>query len=277
MASKQLIVNADDYNTDPERNRGILEAADKGIVTSTTVLSNLPLEPGTIDTLKNVFKNRIGIHLNITKGAPLCADSNTLTDQNGQFFDKQTAWKKALSKLYNPDELLKEFSAQIEMLLDNGIVPDHIDSNNHIHVFPVLADITAQLANKFNIKFIRVPQETFNFSDLNISKTFIKKYFIYSLSLIAKKFFQRSGLVFPDHFSGIAFPSLLSRESMIKFIDHLPNGTTELMCHPGYESELNPFSNSDRKKEMISLTDGAIISEIKKNGIKLVSFNDLNI
>jgi len=276
MASKQLIINADDYNTDPERNRGILEAAEKGIISSTTVLSNLPLDPETIGNLKNIFKNRIGIHLNITKGAPLSANSKTLIDQNGQFFDKQTAWKKALSRLYDPAELLKEFSAQIEMLLDNGIVPDHIDSNNHLHIFPVFADITAQLANKFKIKSIRVPRETFTFSDLNISKTFIKKYFIYSLSLIAKKFFQKSGLIFPEHFNGIAFPSLLSKESMIKFINQLPNGTTELMCHPGYESELNPFSNSDRKKEMLSLTDKDIITEINKNNIKLVSFNDLN-
>ncbi len=276
MATKQLIINADDFNSDPERNRGILEASDNGIVTSTTVLSNLPLDSKTLTKLKATFKRGIGIHLNITKGTPLCPGLSTLIDQNGQFIDKQTAWKKALSRLYDPDELLKEFSAQIEMLLDSGIIPDHIDSNNHLHIFPVLADITAKIAKKYKIKYIRVPRETFIFSDLKISKLFIKKYFIYSLSLIAKKFFQKTGLIFPDHFNGIAFPSINSKESMIKFIHNLPQGTTELMCHPGYESDINPFSNIDRKNELLSLTDKLIIKEIKKHNIDLISFHDLN-
>jgi predicted glycoside hydrolase/deacetylase ChbG (UPF0249 family) len=162
------------------------------------------------------------------------------------------------------------------MLLDNGIVPDHINSNNHLHIFPVFADITAQLSNKYKIQFIRVPKETFYFSDINFSKTFIKKYFIYSLSLVAKKFFVKAGLRFPDHFNGIAVPSLLSKESMLKFIQQLPPGTTELMCHPGYPSAGNPFSNSDREKELLILTDKDIMSEIKKNNIELISFSGIN-
>ena len=274
MELKQLIITADDFNADTERNRGIIEASYKGILTPTSVISNLPLDSETITALKNSF-NGVGVHLNITKGAPLSSDSRTLVDKTGQFFDKQTAWKKALSKLYDPNELLSEFSAQIERLLDNGIVPDHINGNNHLHIFPVFADITAQLANKYQIQFIRVPKETFYFSDINFSKTFIKKYFIYSLSLVAKKFFVKAGLRFPDHFNGITVPSLLSKESMLKFIQQLPPGTTELMCHPGYPSSGNPFSNSDREKELIILTDKDIMSEIKMNNIELISFSDI--
>lgn len=274
MGLKQLIINADDFNSDPEKNRGILEASEKGIVTTTSVISNLPLDTETVTALKNSF-NCVGIHLNITKGTPLSTNSNTLKDKYGQFFDKQTAWKKALSKLYDHNELLKEFSAQIEMLLDHGIVPDHIDSNNHLHIFPVFADITAQIANKYKIKFIRVPKETFYLSDINFSKTFIKKYFIYSLALMAKKFFVKAGLIFPDHFSGIAVPSLLCKESMLKFIKQLPQGTTELMCHPGYKSATNSFSNLDREKELLILTDKDIMSEIKKNNIELISFSNI--
>jgi len=275
MTSKQLIITADDFNADAERNRGILEASDKGILTTTSVISNLPLDIETVIALKISF-NGIGIHLNITKGAPLSTNAHTLVDKNGQFFNKKTAWKKALSKLYDPNELLSEFSAQIEMLLNNGIVPDHINGNNHLHIFPVFADITAQLANKYKIKFVRVPKETFYFSDINFSKTFIKKYFIYSLSLVAKKFFVKAGLRFSDHFNGIAVPSLLNKESMLKFIQQLPPGTTELMCHPGYPSAGNPFSNSDREKELLILTDKDIMSEIKKNNIELISFSGIN-
>ena len=39
---KQLIVNADDFGRAPGVNRGILEAYEAGIVTSTTVMINYP-------------------------------------------------------------------------------------------------------------------------------------------------------------------------------------------------------------------------------------------
>jgi predicted glycoside hydrolase/deacetylase ChbG (UPF0249 family) len=92
---------------------------------------------------------------------------------------------------------------------------------------------------------------------------------------VAKKFFVKAGLRFPDHFNGIAVPSLLSKESMLKFIQQLPPGTTELMCHPGYPSSGNLFSNSDREKELLILTDKDIMSEIKMNNIELISFSDI--
>jgi predicted glycoside hydrolase/deacetylase ChbG (UPF0249 family) len=92
---------------------------------------------------------------------------------------------------------------------------------------------------------------------------------------LAKKFFVKAGLRFPDHFNGIAVPSLLSKKSMLKFIKQLPPGITELMCHPGYPSSGNLFSNSDREKELLILTDKDIMSEIKMNNIELISFSDI--
>ncbi len=46
--NRQLIVNADDYNTDEGRNRGIIEAARRGIVTSTSVLANAAWPEGAL-------------------------------------------------------------------------------------------------------------------------------------------------------------------------------------------------------------------------------------
>ena len=66
-----LIVNADDYNTDPERNRGIIEAAKNGIVTSASVLTNTAGLDEALSALEQVLGPRIGVHLNLTRGKPL--------------------------------------------------------------------------------------------------------------------------------------------------------------------------------------------------------------
>jgi len=77
---KYLIVNADDYNTDSERNRGIIQAVQDGMVTSVSVIANLHGEDGALAKVKGAMGARIGIHLNLTRGKPLVSGLKTLAD-----------------------------------------------------------------------------------------------------------------------------------------------------------------------------------------------------
>ncbi len=123
MSPRYLIVTADDYNTDRARNRGILETVSKGIVTSVSVLANMPWEENALAELKAACGPRIGIHLNLTRGKPLCPELKTLTLAAGCFFTKQAAWRKALLGLFDLQEIEKEFAAQIEHLIDRRYCP----------------------------------------------------------------------------------------------------------------------------------------------------------
>ena len=49
---KRLIVNADDFGFSPNRNRGIIESVEKGIVTSVSILVNFPAAEEAIDFVK---------------------------------------------------------------------------------------------------------------------------------------------------------------------------------------------------------------------------------
>ena len=120
--AKRLIVNADDYNTDPERNRGIIEAVRRGIVTSTTVIANTPWQDASTAGLKSAFGDRVGVHINLTKGAPIVQGLSTLVDDEGRFFDKGAVWRKALLGLFSLREIETEFAAQITLLRERGIV-----------------------------------------------------------------------------------------------------------------------------------------------------------
>ncbi len=274
MPEKYLIVNADDYNTDRERNRGILQAARDGIVTSATVIANLPWEDNAIPDLQEVLGNRIGIHLNLTKGSPLASCTDSLVNENGQFFEKKKAWRRAMLKGYNLKEIESEFAAQITRLKDAGIMPGHIDGNNHIHVFPGIADVVARLANDFGIDKVRLPLELFNTGDYFKAGT-LKKCFIGTLSKGAKPIFKRFNLRFPDYFAGLQFPNVTDVESLGSFIKTLPHGITELMCHPGFRNESNNFSTIQREKELLSLTNFSILEKVRYSDIKLISYNDI--
>ena len=273
MSGRYLIVNADDYNTDWERNQGILKAAQQGIVTSVSVLANCPWQDNTFSGLASLFQKKAGIHLNLTRGYPLTAGLTTVVDGKGRFLEKHAIWRKALAGRLDTDELEQEFSAQILRLKEAGIVPDHMDGNNHIHVFPGIARAAARAALRFGIQKIRLPLERFSL----IRKCAPKKIFIGALSLRARAIFKHHGLMHTDYFAGIHEPCVCRAASLRGFIRNLPEGTTELMCHPGYCSASgNPFSNDEREKEAAALIDQGVLSDIKKYSVTLISYSDLS-
>lgn len=276
MNERFLIVNADDYGTDPQRNRGILESAQHGIVTSTTVIANKMKLDDSLSQLKHVFGRRIGIHLNLTSGVPLGGKAKTLTDPFSRFFDKRTVWQKALHRAFDLKEVEREFTAQINHLLALGIRPDHIDSNNHIHVFPGISSVVARVARAFDIRSVRLPLEPYTRWRQYAGAGTFKKSFIGLLAKKAAPVFREHGLRFTDAFYGIQFPQVSRVESLKDFVANLCAGTTELMCHPGYAGDgSNPFSSTEREGELKALTHPEVVEEIARRHVRLVAFVDV--
>src|SRR4030095_8186486 len=69
-AARTLIVTADDFGLTAGVSRGILEAGARGIVTSTTVMVNRPIDPELIARLEASGLGA-GLHLNLTLGTPI--------------------------------------------------------------------------------------------------------------------------------------------------------------------------------------------------------------
>ena len=276
MTGKRLIVNADDYNTDAERNRGIVQAAKEGIVTSVSVIANLPLIEKDIVQLQEVFGARVGVHLNLTRGIPLTPHSRTLAGKDSRFLPKREAWSRALFRGYDVEEVKQEFAAQISRLKEAGLSPDHLDGNNHLHVFPGIAEVVAQLANDFQISKIRLPLEPFDTWRQYYSAGVWKKALVGWFAAQARPLFKRCGLRFPDRCAGIQSPRVCEIESLRTFLRNLPEGSTELMCHPGYPNEpVNAYSTVERQEELLALTDWSIGDYIRHSDIKPISFQDL--
>jgi len=272
---KYLIVNADDYNTDSERNRGILQAARGGIVTSVSVIANRTFTDEAAARLRNALGAGIGVHLNLTSGRPLISGLKTLADERGLFYPRQTAWRKALLGKFAMKEVEEEFAAQVAALNAAGIAPDHLDGNNHIHVFPGIAQAAACLAQRCGIPRIRLPLELFSWRQY-LQPRALKKYWIGRLSRQARRMFQGCGLRCTTHFAGIQFPRVAQAASLKAFLARVPEGTTELMCHPGYQNRAeNPFSTYERELELEALTSAEVLAEVRRLNIHLISYGEI--
>ncbi|MDP4012407.1 MAG: ChbG/HpnK family deacetylase [Candidatus Nanoarchaeia archaeon] len=255
---KKLIVNADDFGYSDSVNKGIIDTHVNGIVTSTTMLVGLQGFNSAVKLAKKHKKLDIGIHLNLTEGKL----ANSLFD--------------FLKKRFSRQEIEDELENQINTLEDTGLKLTHIDGHQHIHVFPKIFKIIVKLAKEHEIDYVRLPHEKLALNRVMFSSIFngqfAKKIILSSLSINKRSLLTKNGLKTTDHFYGILSGKNLTYTKMAKVLKNVPEGITELVCHPGNE---NYSDYLDRVKERNILMHHNIKSLIKSLDIELTDFKSL--
>lgn len=265
---KRLIINSDDYGRTPEISRGIREAYLRGVVTSTTCMMNIPTTAEDIAVaLKKTPTLGLGVHLVLTMGNPVSAPETvrTITDENGHFF-KYGALVERLPAL-NLNEVKQEWRKQIEAFVKaSGRKPTHLDSHHHSSFFSTeLFRGMLELAKEYRCA-IRFPFTGNISSELETTQT--------QVPLLIREFNPPR----PDHFIVDFYDAGATLEALLKVINNLPDGTTEIMCHPGYTDDAfaqESVYNSQRDRELEILTDPSIKEAIHANGIQLITFAEL--
>lgn len=265
---KRLIVNSDDYGRTPEISRGIRDAHLHGVVTSTTCMMNIPTTAEDIVVaLKETPRLGMGVHLVLTMGNPISAPEmvSSLIDEEGHFFK----YRPLIEQLSNikMEEVKREWRAQIEAFFQaTGREPTHLDSHHHSSYFsPALFRAMLELAKEYDCA-IRFPFT----GDISTELEETNKY--------VPDLVQEFDLPHPDGFLVDFYDERATLEELLNIIDNLPDGTTEIMCHPGYTDAAfanESVYNNQRDRELEILTARSVKEAILTNGIQLITFADL--
>ena len=108
---KRMIVNADDFGFSEAVNHGILKAMQEGIVTSTSIMANMPGFAHAVQLYHEHPDMAVGVHLNLTCYRPLLSTHQTLVTETG-YFHKQDDVAG-----YSESEMYEELKAQIAVFL----------------------------------------------------------------------------------------------------------------------------------------------------------------
>lgn len=149
----KLVINGDDLGYTMGNTLGIIEAYNKGILRSTTALTNSKYIEKAFELTKDLEGLGVGVHLTLTLGKPLTRN-RTLSDENGNFFPgHKTIWEK------NPDydEIYDEWKAQIERYIEVfGHMPSHLDSHHSVHdATPEASAVSKRLAKEYGLQLRR--------------------------------------------------------------------------------------------------------------------------
>ena len=288
---KLLIVNADDFGLTRPVNRGILDAHHNGIVTSASLMAGGKAFDDAIAMTRRAARLSVGVHLVLCQGTPISLPSEipTLVSDSGK-----TLWTalKFLNKLATGRIDLRqvelELRRQIVRVTDAGITPSHLDGHKHVHVLPGIADIVVRLAREFGIPSVRCPEERMPhhilWKGLTSIRTGIFKQYLAGrpISWLAGRLrvkLTRAGIDSPSHFFGLTQTGFLIEDSLDRILRSVPDGASELMCHPGYPDAALMKTGTrliaQRELECRALVSPRIKDRVGDEGIELISYRDL--
>lgn len=135
---KRVIFNADDFGYSRGINRGIIEAHERGVVTSATLLVNGPATDQAVWLARAHPRLAVGLHVNFTNEAQRLIDIDS------------------------PEQCRAELRRQYDLflhLMDDK--PTHLDSHQHVHRHPMRRGLFQELAQEQGIPLRDQPPVTF--------------------------------------------------------------------------------------------------------------------
>ncbi|MEO7104331.1 MAG: ChbG/HpnK family deacetylase [Gemmatimonadaceae bacterium] len=304
---RRLVVNADDLGLSSAVNRGIMKSAERGVVTSVSMMANMA---GWDDALALLHATRadisVGLHLNIVAGRPLTYAPSITDPTTGAFYPLAKLAIRVLSGRVKREDVSRECIAQLTKLRTAGILVSHIDSHRHVHALPGIGAAVLETAQLLGVRVIRAPLEPLNINPGNWDAT-LKKIMLgaswhvcharhAALTRYASKHASKyspatsaslAGIAnspeyfnhYVDHFFGISLQGGNHFAARLKkIIDRLPAGTSEIMVHPGFvDAALASVDGYtwQREREVDALTSPALRHQLAHGGIELVNFGSL--
>lgn len=238
---KQLIINADDFGIHPAVNEAVRKAATEGILTSTSLMAGGDAFDEAVEMARSMPSLGIGIHLTLVGGIkPVLPPSEvpSLTWDNGVFcHDYGKLIVRDLEGKISLSEVYAEWDAQIQKIMNTGLPVTHMDGHQHMHMWPHFYPIARDLAKKYHISCMRVPDEDvlFGMKDGHIIR-WVAKNGLSLLSRMHRPDLKKNHIRTNDHFFGMLYGGHLNPERFAKFILQTKPGITEIMCHPSADT-----------------------------------------
>ena len=265
---KRLIINGDDLGYTEGVVRAIFDAHAAGVLSSTSALVNMPAWELAAARLRQTPTLGAGVHLVFNDGAPVLPPEQvpTLVDSQGRFL--QDAAIMEHGDRLDPAQLKAEFRAQIERFRAAGLKPTHLD--NHCSISYVNMDwflLAVELAAEYGLP-MRLP-----FGDDLAERALVMARhsgFPAEMVLSQGQYYQQAlaehGVRRPNRFiMDFSQDGARSVENLLHILAALPEGTSELLTHPGY-------GIAWREEEIMVLLDPRVAQAIRANAIELVTF-----
>jgi hopanoid biosynthesis associated protein HpnK len=283
MKPRRLIINGDDFGASTEVNEAVILAHRRGILTSASMMvSGQAYEHAVILASENPSL-AVGLHVTCADGHPVMRPSEIrhIVGRNGTFpSDPAMAGLRYFFCRSARKDLFNEIAAQFEKFSQSGLNCSHVDSHCHLHVHPVVLDAVVEISERYRIKRVRVPADSFFAALPFVGSPPLAAGYALVFKLLTgrmKRKLRRRGFIFPQRVYGNLLTCNMSIEYVLSLLDSLPHGTSEIYFHPALPC--SPATHDARQcqrfRELSILIDPNVRSKIERLGIVPSTYFDL--
>ncbi|HKO16854.1 MAG TPA: ChbG/HpnK family deacetylase [Gemmatimonadaceae bacterium] len=280
----RLVINADDFGLSDGVNRGILEAFEAGALRSASVMVGMPAFAEAARAARAAGDALgTGLHFTLTNGRPLTRCPSLVDASTGEFVSIRRLALRALSGRVQRREVEAECDAQIARCRAAGLRITHLDGHQHAHALPVIRDAVWHVVQRERIPYWRRPAEPLWGTAAGMRRLPERL----AIAFLASQLPAKPPTPTPsppqprtaDHFAGTALLGApRATDVLLRLLDTLAAGTTELMVHPGYVP--GPLPGGDtyregREQELRALTSAPVLARLHRGDIVLTHFGSL--
>lgn len=279
----RLVINADDFGYTRGVNRAILECMRAGTVTSTTLMASSREFDDAVASATHRDLN-VGCHVMLVDGTPILPTGRLkhLTN-DGTFISSATEFARvALTGGIAEEEIHAEATAQFKKLRAAGVEITHFDTHKHTHMFPAVFRPLLAAAKEMGVRAVRNPFEPFSIHWITSPELWMRGAQTTSMLHFRSSFLTavaEAGLKTTDGTVGIAVTGRLDSAWLRRIVQGLPEGTWELVCHPGYLDEdlakAETRLQESREIERQALTSDEFRCFLQEEKVELISYADL--
>jgi predicted glycoside hydrolase/deacetylase ChbG (UPF0249 family) len=287
---KRLIINADDFGLTPGVNKAIVELNTAGALSSATLMASGPFFADAVHLGFPQTTLGVGCHVVFTDGVPILPPREipSLIDPSGRFPGRFRPRigdfvSDLLRGRIRGAELEAEAIAQIRRIQSSGLHITHVDTHKHTHVFrPVLRPLL-RAARQCGVLAVRNPFEPTWSVTSTPSASFLRRVQVYALRAACTgfgKITREMGPLSTEGSIGLLATGILDSALLSSLLRAMPNGTWELVCHPGYQDKALEqavtrlrASREVERQALLSIVPQAVAED---SGLSLIHFGQLN-
>lgn len=278
---RRLIVNADDFGLTAGVNRAVTELHAAGVLPSTTLMARAQATDQAIGMALGAPSLGVGCHVVLVDGEPvLPADqvASLVDPRTGRFYQALGGFLRRLfSGRMRAAEIEAEAAAQIATLQNRSLRLTHFDTHKHTHMFPAVLKPLLRAARNAGISAVRNPFEpvwamraTPRAPLARRGEEMVLRCFEPAL----RRIIAREGFATTDGTIAVVGTGSLDASTVRSLVSQLPEGTWELVTHPGYnDADLAKVHTRLRESREVEMRALRALKEFAD--VELISFAGL--
>jgi hopanoid biosynthesis associated protein HpnK len=242
-----------------------------------------PAAADAIARARRLPRLHVGLHLVLASGKPMLPPSAipALVDADGAFGDNLVgASFRFVFDAAARAQLEREIRAQFEAFRATGLALDHANAHRHMHLHPTVARLMLAVGRDYGLKAVRIPREPLgplrraSARPAELAAAALHRPFANML----RRRVRAAGLAANDHLLGLAWTGAMTEARVLRLIEALPAGVSELYLHPATErsaSLARAMPAYRQTEELAALLSRSVRQRIEAGKIALIGYGAL--